>query len=161
MRWRFRVALLLAIFLAVPAMQAETMPPVEQVARRAVLILKCQAEIRDGKLNYRVLESWKGKYRPELFYVKPQAGYLYRAGFDAKGRSDVQEGQEAIFIYSDNAVSSEAEHRGQILAHRADSVLPSVEGTVIWARGESDAITYTLDELKSAILAAIKERGSP
>jgi hypothetical protein len=36
-----------------------------------------------------------------------------------------------------------------------------VEGTVIWARGESDAITYTLDELKSAILAAIKERGSP
>jgi hypothetical protein len=32
---------------------------------------------------------------------------------------------------------------------------------VIWARSESDAIACTLDELKSAILAAIEERGTP
>jgi hypothetical protein len=161
MPWRFRFALLLAILSLLAQARGETVPPVEQVARRAVLILKCQAEIRNGKINYRVLESWKGRYRRELFYEQPQAGYLYRAGFDAKGRSDVQDGQEVIFIYSNNAVSSEAEHQGQILAHRADSILPSVRGKVIWVRGELDTTVYTLEELKAAIAAAMKEPASP
>jgi hypothetical protein len=151
----------LGVVLFAAAAQAESKPPVERVAQRAVLIVKCQTEIEDGMLNYRVLESWKGKYSPDLFYIKPRAGYLYLRGLNAKGRGDVKAGQEVIFIYSDNALSGDTGNKGKIHANHPDDVLPVVSGKVDWQPGEPDSIVNTVEDLKKAILAASLKVAKP
>jgi hypothetical protein len=145
----------LALFMLSAAfVHAETMPSVEAVVKRDVLIVKCSTEIKDGIVNYRVLESWKGKYRSELFVVKPKDGYLYARGLDAKGLTTAKEGQEVIFFYSDNAVAGDAENKGKIRAHSPDLGLAVCDGKVTWEQGEFDAKIYTVKELKKAVLAA-------
>ena len=145
----------LAIVLCAAVSLAESKPPVEKVAQRGVLIVKCKTEIKDEMVNYRVLESWKGKYGPELFYVKPRDGYLYLHGVDAKGLGGVKDGQEVIVFYSDNALSGDSDNKGKIDAHRHDDVLPVVAGKVVWQPGEPHSTVYTLEELKKAVLAAV------
>lgn len=143
---------------ALPAF-AESTPSVEEVARRDVLIVKCRTEIREGRANFRVLESWKGKYSEEMMYVRPVAGCLYTRGVDAKSQGAMH-GQETLFFYSDNAVSAEITNKGKILADRPDMTLPIIDGKVTWPISDLDSTVYTLDELKNAVLSAAKGKGN-
>jgi hypothetical protein len=154
MKSAFATGLMLLI-LAGSLARAESMPSVEAVAKRDVLIVKCVTEVKEGVANYRVLESWKGKYEPGLFVTKPKEGYLYAQGVSAR-QFGAQEGQEVIFFYSDNAVAADAEHKGKIRAHSPDLGLAVIDGKVTWARNELDATVYTIAELKKAVLAALK-----
>lgn len=136
---------------------AESTLSVEQVAKRAVLIVKCRMEIKGGVANYRVLESSKGQYSPDLFYLKPIEGYLYSHGFDVKGISGVKDGQEVVLIYSDNSVSGDPDNKGKIRAHSPDSTLPVEDEKIVWAHGEFESTVYKLDELKHAVLKVVKD----
>jgi hypothetical protein len=154
-----RLVLALAVILGSARLFAESRPPVDQVARRDVLIVKCVTEIEDGFVNYRVLETWKGAYQTTRFTVEPKEGYLYARGFALDAMRSAKDGQEIIFFYSDNAVARDPENRGKLLAHRADCALAVVDGKVTWSPGEPEPTVYTLDDLKAAVLAALKDPG--
>jgi hypothetical protein len=121
-----------------------------------VLIVKCRTEVKQGRANFRVLESWKGRYSEDMMYVKPFDGCLYARGVDAKSRGAAH-GQEILFFYSDNGVSGDSTNKGKIFADRPDMTLPIINGKVTWPVSDLDSTVYTLDELKKAVLAVAKE----
>jgi hypothetical protein len=140
--------------------QAESRPPLDQLVKRCVLILKCKVEIKDELLNYRVVESWKGKYRPDLFYDEPPEGCLYQVGREARASAlaHLKDGQEVILFFTDNAVS--AVKKGKILAHAHDDLLVIAKGKVVYALNSrfetlGGREVYTLEEFKKAILVVV------
>lgn len=154
------VALAAALFPG--SLHAESRPPLDKCVKRCILIVKCKVEIKDDIIKYRVLESWKGNYRPELFYHEPPEGYLYPRGQDIKaGRiSNPKDGQEVIFFYSDNAVS--AVKKGKIFNDGHDDSFAVVNGKVVYALNSrfetiGDREVYSLEEFKKAILAVVED----
>lgn len=134
--------------------RAESRPPVEQVVERAVLIVKCETEITDQRLSYRVLETWKGEYRPDLMQPEPPEGYLY-SGLPVEG-TDAVDGREVVFVFSDNGISL-----GKLFRH--DDSFPVVNGKVVYAttsRSEvfGDETVYTVDEFKKTIVALVENQ---
>jgi hypothetical protein len=139
------------------AAQAESRPPLEQVVRRDVLIVKCKMEVKEGQIHYRVLESWKGKYDPEIFYLTPPHGYMHR-GIDAGMFSTPKDGTEVIMFYSDNAISRSKDNPDKLDAYRPDDVLPVVNGTIEYELNELGSEVYTLAEFKKAVLAVVAKQ---
>jgi hypothetical protein len=140
-----------------PVAPAESRPPLESVVRRDVLIVKCKMEIKDETIHYRVLESWKGKYDPTIFYQTPPDGYMHR-GISAGMFSSPKDGTEVIMFYSDNAISGDRNNPGKIDAYRPDDVLPVVNGKVEYELNELGSEVYTLAEFKKAVLAVVAKQ---
>src|SRR5262245_5087522 len=97
-RWQvtFGGGLALAVLLATPSL-AETWPTLEDYVRQCVLIVKCQTEVKDNTIRYRVVETWKGQYSPDLFHHKPPEGYLYTG--TSHGNGNPTDGREVIFFF--------------------------------------------------------------
>ena len=74
-RSTFCVSLLCSV-LAVPA-RAEYSPALPQYVDSCVLIVLCRTERYKDGFRYKIEETWKGVYTPDLFYHKPDEGYLY------------------------------------------------------------------------------------
>ncbi len=143
------------------ASRAESRPPLDQAVKRCVLIVRCKVEIKDNLINYRVVESWKGKYSPDLFYTEPLEGYLFRVGEEigASRTSNLKDGQEVVFFYSDNAVS--AVKKGKILSHAYDDIFVVAHGKVVYElnslpESPEDRQTYTVEQFKKSIQTVVE-----
>src|SRR5687767_8311363 len=87
-------------------------PALKTLVRQSDLIVLCRYEIKNGIGKRRVVETWKGEYRPELFESPPAPGYLYR-DFDPR-RSPVvapHEGREVIYFFR------RADPEGKLVRH--------------------------------------------
>jgi hypothetical protein len=140
-----------------PGAPAESRPPLESVVRRDVLIVKCKMEIKEETIHYRVLESWKGKYDPKIFYQTPPDGYMHR-GISAGMFGSPKDGTEVIMFYSDNAISRSKDNPDKIDAYRPDDVLPVVNGKIEYELNELGSEVYSLDEFKKAVLAVVAKQ---
>jgi len=91
------VATAMAVIVPARVLAEDSLPSLEDYVDKCVLIVKCKTEDQ-GKLRFKVLETWKGKYSPDLFYDNPPQGYLY-AGF-GHGNDSPVDGREVIFFFT-------------------------------------------------------------
>ncbi len=102
-----RLAVVIALLALFPSsVRAALHLPLRDRVELADLIVRCKAEVEGNTVKYRVVETWKGKYSPDLFYHNPDLGY-YRPPEGYVSVATVREkerlppnGQEAIFFYA-------------------------------------------------------------
>jgi len=149
---RIYVAIAIGLLWATSAV-AESRPPLASVVRRNLLIVKCQVEIKDNLLNYRVLETWKGNYSPEIFEQQPPKGYVLARPQKVGAARDSMDGREVILFYSDNALAGSAHKPRKLNAYRMDDSIPILDGKVRWEiERDLGGEEYTLAEFKKAVL---------
>src|SRR5262249_4550328 len=89
-----------AVILLIPVRGlAEAWPSLEDYVDECVLIAKCKTE-KKAKFQYRVLETWKGKFSPDLFlfYDTPPEGCLF--AHQNHGNDRPRNGREVIFFFT-------------------------------------------------------------
>lgn len=144
-----------------PARRGERRPPLRELVERCVLIVKCKIEVKNEVIHYRVVETWKGKYSPDLFYDTPPKGYVYRNGGTLASTpvAEPVEGREVIFFFARTGQPAFA--KGKLARH--DDWFVVVKGKVVvdvlyepQSQPETyhDRMVYTVDEFKKAVLAA-------
>ncbi|HUT29996.1 MAG TPA: hypothetical protein VMX13_09400 [Sedimentisphaerales bacterium] len=78
---------------------AELVPSLENYVERCVLIVKARTIFeKDGRLTFRVLETWKGKYCPEDFVEATEDGRFFADGPTSAG--SVADGQEIVLFFT-------------------------------------------------------------
>ncbi len=136
---------------------AEDWPSLEDYVDECVLIVKCKTE-RKVKFQYQVLETWKGKYSPDLFLFDdtPPEGCLF--AHQNAGNDRPRNGREVIFFFTRRNQPVFA--KGKFEHHSACFNIE--DGKVIWAEtSEFDAKEYTVDEFKRAITSIVKNQEKP
>ncbi len=79
--------------------KAKEWPALENYVSKCILIVKAKTIVeKDGILTFRVLESWKGNYSPDLF-VKTTSDGRFFASQNEHGVK-VMDGQELIFFFT-------------------------------------------------------------
>lgn len=153
----------LLVLLACPAWgTAKEVPSLEQMAAQSVLIVRCKVEVAGEKLKYRVLETWKGEYSPDLFHIPPVAGYLYGEGFRRSSPiADPHEGKETLFFFTEH--NQPADQGRKLTGH--DYWLVVNNGKVVFTTteprtGSQKREVYALEDFKQAILAASGEKSA-
>ena len=127
---------------------AEMWPPLNEYVKSCVLIVKCRVEIDKDIVKYRVLENWKGKYSPDLFYEKPEDGYVSTNTWH--GNEDPKDGKDVIFFFTTKNNPSWA--KGKISAH---STAFSVKNNKIVYASTNRVLReeYTIEEFKKEIIS--------
>jgi hypothetical protein len=133
---------------------AETWPSLETYVNQCVLIVKCRTEFKEKTVRYRVVETWKGRYSPDLFYHKPPAGYLYSGTWH--GNESSSEGREVIFFFT--ADNQPAWTKGKLLDHSTSFVVK--DGKVIYASTDRSGYRkeYTVAAFKKVIVAVVEKK---
>jgi len=126
---------------------AEAWPTLVEYVRKCVLIVKCRTEAHGDTFKYRVLETWKGKYSPELFSTEPPDGYILTNTWHGNDSPDV--GREVIFFFTPNTVTD------KLLAHSTCFVIE--QGKLVYASTSENGLRkeYTVKEFKKAILKIV------
>lgn len=143
-----------AMVLVVPTRgSAETWPALKTYVDQCVLIVKCRTEVQDKMVKYRVVETWKGTYSPDLFYHKPPKGYLSTGTWHGKERPS--EGREVIFFFTEDNQPDWT--KGKLLDHSTCFVVK--DGKVIYAPTDPFGYRkeYTVAGFKKAIIAGIEQ----
>lgn len=150
-RWQVTLGcgLALTVLSATPS-SAESWPTLEDYVRRCVLIVKCRTEVKDKAVMYRVLETWKGKYSPDLFHHKPAEGYLYTNTWH--GNEGPTEGREVIFFFTNS--NQPAWTKGKLLHHSTSFVITG--GKLVYASTDRGGLRkeYTVEDFKKAVRGA-------
>ena len=133
---------------------AETWPPLETYVKWCVLIVKCKTEVEGKKVKYKVDETWKGEYSPDLFHHTPPDGYLYTGTWH--GNEAPTNGREVIFFYTKGNHPSWT--KGKLLDHSTSFVVK--DGKLVYASTSRSGLRkeYTVEEFKKAILAALDKQ---
>lgn len=132
---------------------AETWPSLETYVKWCVLIVKCKTEVEGNEVKYKVVEVWKGKYSPDLFYHRPPDGYIYTGTWH--GNDAPTDGREVIFFFTNNNHPSWT--RGKLLDHSTSFLVK--DGKLIYASTNFGLRKeYTVEEFKKAILGAIEKQ---
>lgn len=149
-RYAFALA---AILTASAPGRAEVTVGVNVETELSALVVYCQTEIKGGMVRYRVLETWKGEYRPDLFYYRPPAGYLYTV--DWHGNDNPVAGGEVIFFFS--AESQSGNINGKFSDHMAAHVVANGKVTVPARYGfTGQTEEWTLADFKKLVLQTVK-----
>ena len=135
---------------------AETWPPLKNYVELCTLIVRCKTEVEGKTVKYKVEESWKGKYSPELFHKKPPTGYLFTNSWH--GNESPVSGREVIFFFTNSNQPSWT--KGKLLSHSTSFVVN--EGKVVYASTNfSMRKEYTVDDFKKKILNFSKKKSPP
>ena len=119
--------------------------PLESLVEFCPLIVKCRIERDDRGLRYRVLETWKGTYSPDLFAVSPSDGYFRPNHWPVRNPT---EGQEIILFFNDNPY-------GSMLRGDAAS-FPVTDGTIMYDSSDLFGATrYTVEGFKREVLGYV------
>jgi hypothetical protein len=109
------------------------------------LIVKCRFERDDRGLRYRVLETWKGTYSPDLFAVSPSDGYFRPNHWPVRNPT---EGQEIILFFTANPY-------GSMLRGGAAS-FPVTDGMIVYDSSDIFGGTrYTVAGFKREVLSYV------
>lgn len=148
--------LVLAAILTGPApARAEMTLGVNLQVEMSALVIYCQAEIKGGMVRYRVLETWKGEYHPNLFRDRPPAGYLYTGEWH--GNDNPVAGREVVFFFSAESGKINgkfSDHSTAYVVTNGKVAVPATTG-VTWS-GQTEE--WTLADFKKAVLAAVKQQ---
>jgi len=140
--------LILAIALPV---RAESWPTFEEYVDSCVLVAYCRTELDKNRLRYKVIETWKGVYSPDLFYHKPEEGYLYTNTWH--GNESPEDGKEIVFFftYRNHPLWSE----GRLVSHSTAFVVAN--GKLVWAStADGGGKEYGLAEFRSKVLERVR-----
>jgi hypothetical protein len=151
------VLVVAAVLVAPTPARAERWPDLQTYVKECSLIVYCKTEVKDRTVRYRVVESWKGEYRPDLFYHRPPPGYLYTGTWH--GNEGPADGREVIFFFT--ADNQPAWANGKLLDHSTSFVVSG--GKVVYASTNFGMRReYTVPEFKKAVLDAAKgQRADP
>lgn len=147
------MALALAGVAAAPApARAGSRPGLAEYVELFDLIVLCRTEVEGPAVRYRVVEVWKGEYRPDRFHYPPPDGYL-RAG-TGRGNEDPAEGREVVFFFGERHQPGWA--GGKLVDHSAAFVVTG--GSIVYPsfRRNRGAAEYTLPEFRAFIRAAVR-----
>ena len=153
--------LTLAAVLLAPAIPKER-PSIDELARQSDLILRCRLHVNGKAFEYRVVETWKGEYKPErFFYHHRPAGVLY-AGADVSvlPLADPRDGREVIYFFSEK--KQPAFGQGKYVKHHEWLVVmddDTVHYLLKSPPGPQERIVFTVDELKRAVQRAGEKTG--
>ena len=153
-RWSFLFG---SIFLfAVAALKpssAELWPTLETYVRKCILIVKAKAvTTEDGRLTFRVLETWKGRYSPDDFVETTSDGRFFAWG------GKPADGQEIVLFFT---------WRNQRIKGKLSNFstsFPIRNGRIIYgATGNPPQFPqeFTVDEFKKRILSLETNRQIP
>jgi len=147
-------ALFVFLLLCVPShrLRAESWPTHEQYVDSCVLIVLCRAEVKDNKVSYRILETWKGVYSPDLFYHKPPDGYLFTGTWH--GNDSPKDGRESVFFFT--AHNHPLWTKGLLLDHSTNFVISNGKLTYASTGNPGESRDYTVTEFRSAIQQLVR-----
>lgn len=150
MKRRHFVSILVAA--ALPrAASAEVWPTLNNYVDQCVLIVLCRTEpFKDG-FRYKIEETWKGVYSPELFYYKPDEGYLYAGSWH--GNEGQKGGARTVFFFT--ASNSPDWAKGKLVDHSTSFQIKDGKLTYALTGDWGVPKDYTVEEFRKAIL----ERG--
>jgi hypothetical protein len=134
---------------------AESWPSLETYVDQCALIVKCKTEDQGGKVRFKVLETWKGKYSSELFYDNPPDGYLYAGR--AHGNDSPADGRDLIFFFTTR--NQPAFAKGKFVVH--STCFNVNDGKLIYASTDNPGghrQEYTVDSFKKAVASAVKNQ---
>jgi hypothetical protein len=123
----------------------------------SALVVYCRTEIKDGMVRYRVLETWKGEYRPGLFYGPPPAGYLYTGEWH--GNANPVAGREVVFFFSADSHSwtMSGKFRDHMTAYVVTNGKVSVPATT-GLRWSGQTEEWTLARFKREVLQTVRQQ---
>ena len=133
-------------------------PPLSDYVKECCLIVRCKTEVKPTGVRYRVLETWKGKYSPELFYRTPPEGYLFTN--DSHGNGSPADGREIVFFFTNG--NQPAFANGKLENHSAAFVV--TDGNVVYASTSlpEDAGGFrkkcTLQGFKAAVKSVVEQQ---
>src|SRR6186713_535569 len=133
---------------------AESWPSLEDYVNDCVLIVKCKTE-EAGKFQYRVLETWKGKFSPDLFVFSdtPPEGCLY--AHQNHGNERPRQGREVIFFFTKrnqpDFAKGKLEHHSTCFNIEDDKLLYATNS-------DFDEKEYTVEQFKKAVAAIVVDQ---
>jgi len=139
----------ISILLIATASYAELWLPLEKYVETCSLIVLCKTELKGDKVQYKVIETWKGEYSPELFYYTPPEGYLFTNTWH--GAESPSGGKEIIFFFTNNNQPNWAD--GKLVSH--STAFSITDGKLIYASTSMERKEYSLEEFKDAILSVV------
>lgn len=151
MRFPALVSLLFCWLLATPS-RAEFWPTLPQYVDQCVLIVLCKTEGYEGGYRHKVEETWKGVYSPELFYHKPDEGYLYTGSWH--GNEDQKEGGMTVFFFTPN---SPTWTKGKLLDHSTAFQIKDGKLTYAATGGTWVAKEYAVPDFRKEITERVRQ----
>jgi hypothetical protein len=140
---RYGSALVLAAGLASPS-RAETWPTLDEYVESCALIVKCRTEVGKG---YRVVETWKGTYSPDLFAHRPPDGFVLTNNWHRNG--EVADGREVMFFFT------YSDHSTKLGAH--STAFHVKNGRVVYASTSwGMQQEFTVEEFRRAIRSIVR-----
>lgn len=145
-RYRFLYVTVLILVATTKPCFAEYWPTLENYVEKCVLIVKAKTTVeQDGRLTFRVTETWKGRYEPEDFVETAEDGRFFASQHEHG--VDVADGQEIVFFFTrDNQPFKDK------LSHHS-TAFPIRDGTIIYA-STSDSLSeeFSVQDFKKCIL---------
>ncbi len=147
MRYRLRTLLIVVAICSTSPALAELWPTFEKYVGDSALIVHCRTEIKNERVRFKIIETWKGVYSPELFYYTPEEGYLYTGYWH--GNESPKDAGEVIFFFTIRNQPRWTE--GKLLDHSTAFVVTN--GKLIWAStADFGRQEYTLAEFRVKVL---------
>ena len=135
--------------------RAERWPSLESYVSDCVLIVKAKTvfEGTDKTVTFRVEESWKGKYAPDLLQNTTKDGRF--VVYKGEHGVNVVDGQEVVFFFTrhNNAAT------GPLGRH--STAFPVKDGKIVYASTSEDfRREYKIEEFRKAITELIEKQAA-
>ena len=133
--------------------RSESWPTLAYYVDSCVLIVLCRTERYEDGFRYKLEETWKGVYTPDLFYHKPDEGYLYTGSWH--GNEKQKEGLQTVFFFTSS--NHPAWTKGKLLDHSTSFQI--TDGKLTYASTGDFGIRreYTLPEFRKVITDRVRE----
>jgi hypothetical protein len=137
-----------------PITHAETWLPLDKCVTLCSLIVKCTTEVTTNQIRYKIEETWKGNYSPDLFYHRPPDGYLYAGTWH--GNDAPTNGRVVVFFFTKDNQPSWC--NGRYLDHSTCFVVN--DGKLIYADTDRFGYRkeYAVDNFKKEILGIVEQQ---
>lgn len=133
--------------------RAEAWLSLSQYVDSCVLIVVCRAEPHKEGLRYKVEETWKGVYTPELFYHEPEEGYLITNAWH--GNEDRKAGDRIILFFT--AENQPPWSKGKLTHH--STAFPLQDDKLVYgSTSDKYRKQYSLADFRSAVGAQVRRR---
>ena len=135
--------------------RAERWPSLDSSVSDCVLIVKARTvfEGTDNTVTFKIEESWKGKYAPDMLKNTTKDGRYVT--YKGKHGVNVVDGQEMVFFFTRH------NHPGTGPLDSHSTAFPVKDGKIVYAStSEVHWKEYTVGEFKKAIIALIEKQAA-
>ena len=140
------VGLILAMLVVVSTARGEMWMSLEDYVAKCVLIVRAKTVLeRDGKLTFRVIETWKGRYTPDVFVETTIDGRFF--AYQGEHGVKVVDGQEIAFFFTKH----NQPNTGKL--HRHSTAFPISNGELVYGSTSMNPQKYTVDAFHKRIVA--------